>query len=38
MYHLFIYCLYLAKSNQELHIGDIGQLVERWNDASHQNV
>ena len=30
---IFINCLYLAKLNPVLRIGDNGQLVERWNDA-----
>ena len=29
---LFIHCLYLAKLNPVLRIGNIGQLVERLND------
>ena len=29
---IFINCLYLAKLNPVLRIGDIAQLVERWND------
>ena len=31
---IFIHCLYLAKLNPALRIGDIDQLVERRNDES----
>ena len=29
---IFIHCLYLAKLNPVLRIGDIAQKVEHWND------